>query len=43
MDACQASTSIEDPAFIHIWNLLDIVSIFSDNGLSRAKANDDVL
>ncbi|KAJ5144851.1 hypothetical protein N7448_002243 [Penicillium atrosanguineum] len=25
------STSIEDPAFIHIWNLLDIVSIFSDN------------
>ncbi|KAJ5161461.1 hypothetical protein N7492_006853 [Penicillium capsulatum] len=26
-----ASTSIEDPAFIHIWNLLDIVSIFSDN------------
>ncbi|KAJ5580049.1 uncharacterized protein N7459_006034 [Penicillium hispanicum] len=26
-----ASTSIDDPAFIHIWNLLDIVSIFSDN------------
>ncbi|KAK9851215.1 hypothetical protein MYU51_010909 [Penicillium brevicompactum] len=26
-----ASTSIEDPAFIQIWNLLDIVSIFSDN------------
>ncbi|KAJ5389402.1 uncharacterized protein N7496_000470 [Penicillium cataractarum] len=26
-----ASTSIQDPSFIHIWNLLDIVSIFSDN------------
>ncbi|KAJ5675734.1 hypothetical protein N7462_008631 [Penicillium macrosclerotiorum] len=26
-----ASTSIDDPSFIHIWNLLDIVSIFSDN------------
>ncbi|KAI3149742.1 hypothetical protein CBS147325_2273 [Penicillium roqueforti] len=26
-----ASTSIGDPAFIQIWNLLDIVSIFSDN------------
>ncbi|CAI7615463.1 unnamed protein product [Penicillium discolor] len=26
-----ASTSIDDPAFIQIWNLLDIVSIFSDN------------
>ncbi|KAJ5403890.1 hypothetical protein N7509_003761 [Penicillium cosmopolitanum] len=26
-----ASTSIDDPNFIHIWNLLDIVSIFSDN------------
>ncbi|KAJ6079993.1 hypothetical protein N7467_009746 [Penicillium canescens] len=26
-----ASTSIDDPAFIHIWNLLDVVSIFSDN------------
>ncbi|PGH11436.1 hypothetical protein AJ80_07115 [Polytolypa hystricis UAMH7299] len=25
------STSIDDPAFIQIWNLLDIVSIFSDN------------
>ncbi|KAJ5175419.1 uncharacterized protein N7482_001296 [Penicillium canariense] len=25
------STSIDDPSFIHIWNLLDIVSIFSDN------------
>uniref|UniRef100_A0A093UX81 Uncharacterized protein P25A2.03 n=1 Tax=Talaromyces marneffei PM1 TaxID=1077442 RepID=A0A093UX81_TALMA len=27
-----ASTSIDDPAFVNIWNLLDIVSIFSDNG-----------
>ncbi|KAJ5681600.1 uncharacterized protein N7477_001540 [Penicillium maclennaniae] len=27
----QNSTAIEDPAFVHIWNLLDIVSIFSDN------------
>lgn len=26
-----ASTSIEDPEFVNIWNLLDIVSIFSDN------------
>ncbi|CAI7569683.1 unnamed protein product [Penicillium manginii] len=26
-----ASTSIDNPDFIHIWNLLDIVSIFSDN------------
>ncbi|RDH27676.1 THO complex subunit 1 transcription elongation factor-domain-containing protein [Aspergillus welwitschiae] len=26
-----ASTSIEDPSFIRIWNLLDIISIFSDN------------
>ncbi|CAK41850.1 hypothetical protein CBS115989_3128 [Aspergillus niger] len=26
-----ASTSIEDPSFICIWNLLDIISIFSDN------------
>ncbi|KGO70976.1 THO complex, subunit THOC1 [Penicillium italicum] len=26
-----ASTSIDDPAFIQIWNLLDIISIFSDN------------
>ncbi|KOS39359.1 hypothetical protein ACN38_g9799 [Penicillium nordicum] len=26
-----ASTTIDDPAFIQIWNLLDIVSIFSDN------------
>ncbi|KAK2742849.1 hypothetical protein FQN55_007633 [Onygenales sp. PD_40] len=26
-----ATTSIDDPAFIQIWNLLDIVSIFSDN------------
>ncbi|KAJ5090498.1 hypothetical protein N7532_009182 [Penicillium argentinense] len=26
-----ASTSIHDPSFIHIWNLLDIISIFSDN------------
>ncbi|KAI9833141.1 MAG: hypothetical protein M1819_003763 [Sarea resinae] len=26
-----ASTSIEDPSFTELWNLLDIVSIFSDN------------
>ncbi|KAL1962631.1 hypothetical protein VTN77DRAFT_9345 [Rasamsonia byssochlamydoides] len=26
-----ATTSIDDPAFTNIWNLLDIVSIFSDN------------
>ncbi|KAJ5747989.1 uncharacterized protein N7511_009685 [Penicillium nucicola] len=26
-----ASTPINDPTFIHIWNLLDIVSIFSDH------------
>ncbi|PGH02372.1 THO complex subunit 1 [Blastomyces parvus] len=26
-----ATTSIDEPSFIHIWNLLDIVSIFSDN------------
>ncbi|EED18329.1 THO complex subunit Tho1, putative [Talaromyces stipitatus ATCC 10500] len=26
-----ASTSIDDLAFVNIWNLLDIVSIFSDN------------
>ncbi|KAJ6084317.1 hypothetical protein N7486_011117 [Penicillium sp. IBT 16267x] len=26
-----ASTSINDPSFIDIWNLLDLVSIFSDN------------
>ncbi|KAE8403561.1 THO complex subunit 1 transcription elongation factor-domain-containing protein [Aspergillus pseudonomiae] len=26
-----ATTSIEEPAFIQIWNLLDIISIFSDN------------
>ncbi|KAJ5108836.1 hypothetical protein N7456_005511 [Penicillium angulare] len=26
-----AATSINDPSFIDIWNLLDIVSIFSDN------------
>ncbi|KAI9846789.1 MAG: hypothetical protein M1837_003638 [Sclerophora amabilis] len=26
-----ASTSIHDPSFTQIWNLLDIVSIFSDN------------
>ena len=28
----QASTSIDDPAFVNMWNLLDLVSIFSDNG-----------
>lgn len=28
----QASTSIDEPGFVQIWNLLDIVSIFSDNG-----------
>lgn len=28
----KASTSIDEPAFIRIWNLLDIISIFSDNG-----------
>lgn len=28
----KATTSIDDPAFTNIWNLLDIVSIFSDNG-----------
>ncbi|KAI9869640.1 MAG: hypothetical protein M1830_005266 [Pleopsidium flavum] len=27
----QASTTIDDPSFIQIWNLLDIISIFSDN------------
>ncbi|KAJ6140520.1 THO complex subunit Tho1 [Penicillium chermesinum] len=27
-----ASTSINDPSFIDMWNLLDIVSIVSDNG-----------
>ncbi|KAM5429782.1 hypothetical protein McanCB21832_007249 [Microsporum canis] len=27
-----ATTSINDPSFMQIWNLLDIVSIFSDNG-----------
>ncbi|RJE27393.1 nuclear matrix protein [Aspergillus sclerotialis] len=26
-----ATTSIDDPTFIQIWNLLDIISIFSDN------------
>ncbi|BDD54944.1 THO complex subunit 1 [Monascus purpureus] len=26
-----ATTSIDETAFIHVWNLLDIVSIFSDN------------
>ncbi|OAX85595.1 hypothetical protein ACJ72_00009 [Emergomyces africanus] len=26
-----STTSIDDPSFIHIWNLLDTVSIFSDN------------
>ncbi|OJJ46373.1 hypothetical protein ASPZODRAFT_66010 [Penicilliopsis zonata CBS 506.65] len=26
-----ATTSIDQPAFIQIWNLLDIISIFSDN------------
>ncbi|KUL88068.1 hypothetical protein ZTR_04111 [Talaromyces verruculosus] len=26
-----ASTSIDHPAFVNIWNLLDIVSIYSDN------------
>ncbi|KNG82441.1 THO complex subunit Tho1 [Aspergillus nomiae NRRL 13137] len=26
-----ATTSIEEPSFIQIWNLLDIISIFSDN------------
>ncbi|GKZ21437.1 THO complex subunit 1 [Aspergillus brasiliensis] len=26
-----ASTSIDDPSFIRIWNLLDVISIFSDN------------
>ncbi|KAE8144410.1 THO complex subunit 1 transcription elongation factor-domain-containing protein [Aspergillus avenaceus] len=26
-----ATTSINDPTFIQIWNLLDIISIFSDN------------
>lgn len=31
----QASTSIDEPGFTHVWNLLDIVSIFSDNGQSR--------
>jgi hypothetical protein len=28
----QATTPIDDPAFIQVWNLLDIISIFSDNG-----------
>jgi hypothetical protein len=28
----QATTSIDDPAFIQVWDLLDIISIFSDNG-----------
>ncbi|KAL2866850.1 THO complex subunit THO1/HPR1 [Aspergillus lucknowensis] len=26
-----ANTSIDDPEFIQIWNLLDIISVFSDN------------
>ncbi|KAL2005947.1 hypothetical protein VTN00DRAFT_10440 [Thermoascus crustaceus] len=26
-----ATTSIDDPSFVQVWNLLDIVSIFSDN------------
>ncbi|CRG92773.1 THO complex subunit 1 [Talaromyces islandicus] len=26
-----ASTSIDDPAFVNMWNLLDLVSMFSDN------------
>lgn len=37
-DFMQATTSIDDPAFIQIWNLLDIVSIFSDNGWSKMRA-----
>lgn len=28
----KANTSIDEPGFIQIWNLLDIISIFSDNG-----------
>ena len=32
MSLSQSTTSIEDTSFIQIWNLLDIVSIFSDNG-----------
>ncbi|KAI5306491.1 hypothetical protein KEM55_008595, partial [Ascosphaera atra] len=26
-----ATTSIDDPSFVRIWNLLDLLSIFSDN------------
>ncbi|ODH48390.1 hypothetical protein GX48_05482 [Paracoccidioides brasiliensis] len=37
--ALLATTSIDDPSFIQIWNLLDIVSIFSDNGELLRKNN----
>ncbi|KAI9044225.1 THO complex subunit THO1/HPR1 [Aspergillus affinis] len=30
VDPLKAHTSIDDPGFIQIWNLLDIISIFSD-------------
>lgn len=28
----QATTTIDDPEFVRIWHLLDIISVFSDNG-----------
>ena len=34
MGPIKASSSIDDPSFTQVWNLLDIVSILSDNGTS---------
>lgn len=40
----QASTTIEDSEFVCIWNLLDIISVFSDNGsFSPRKVLKDIL
>lgn len=38
-ESLKSTTSIDDPSFIQIWNLLDIVSIFSDNGNSYYSMN----
>jgi THO complex subunit 1 len=33
-----ANTTIDEPSFIRMWNLLDIISIFSDNGWLRSSS-----
>ena len=37
---CQTSTSIDDPEFVQIWDLLDIIQIGEDTGMSLVLQHD---